>query len=335
MNDVALTLLSGAATVAAVTVSIALLLALFAAWTARRVEAALPPAGRWIDAGLTRLHVREAGPEGAPAIVMIHGLAGQAAHYSYGVVPRLDQRFRTVAPDRPGSGYSPRHAKAPAHLRAQADAIAALIEVLDLGRPLVVGHSLGGAIALALALDYPDKVAGLALLAPLTHMQETPPTVFKGLTIRSRLLRGMVAWTLMVPASIKNSRKTLAQVFGPDRVPADFATRGGGLLGLRPKAFVGASRDLQALPDYLPQQQARYGELRVPVQVLYGRDDRILDWKANGQALVDKVPGATLALIDGGHMLPITHPDACADFIDAAARACGPTVRIAGHAAAR
>lgn len=321
MNDVGIILLSAAA-VLALMILAALLLALFTAWTARRVEAALPPSGRWIDTGLARLHVREAGPDGAPAIVMIHGLAGQAAHYTYAVAPRLAGRFRTVAPDRPGSGYSPRHAKAPAHLRAQADTIAALIEVMDLGRPLVVGHSLGGAIALALALDYPDRVAGLALLAPLTHMQDAPPDVFKGLTIQSRLVRGLVAWTLMVPASIRNSRRTLTQVFGPDPVPPDFAMRGGGLLGLRPQAFVGASRDLQALPDYLPQQQARYGQLRMPVHVLYGRDDRILDWKHNGQALVDQVPGASLTLVDGGHMLPITHPDACADFIRAAAARC-------------
>jgi surfactin synthase thioesterase subunit len=56
----------------------------------------------------------------------------------------------------------------------------------------------------------------------------------------------------------------------------------------------------------------------VPVSVLYGKDDRILDWKANGQALVDKVPGARLELIEGGHMLPVTQVAATADFIEAA-----------------
>jgi pimeloyl-ACP methyl ester carboxylesterase len=331
MSPLAITLLSivGAILLAA------LGLALFTAWTARKVEAALPPRGRWIEAGATRLHVREAGPDGAPPIVMIHGLAGQSSHYTYGVVPRLEERFRTVALDRPGAGYSPRDAGAPADLRAQADAVAALIDVLGLGRPLVVGHSLGGAIALALALDYPEKVAGLALLAPLTHMQDAPPAVFKGLTIQSPLLRTLVAWTLMIPASIRNSRKTLAQVFGPDPVPSDFGTRGGGLLGLRPKSFIGASRDLQALPDTLPQQQARYGRLSVPVHVLYGRGDRILDWKSNGQGLVDAAPDATLTLIDGGHMLPVTHPQQCADFIEGVARACSASMQGATRAAAR
>jgi pimeloyl-ACP methyl ester carboxylesterase len=75
---------------------------------------------------------------------------------------------------------------------------------------------------------------------------------------------------------------------------------------------------MQALPDRLPQLQARYPELCVPVHVLHGKDDRILDWKANGQALVDKVPGARLELVEGGHMLPITQPAVSAGFIAAA-----------------
>jgi hypothetical protein len=71
-------------------------------------------------------------------------------------------------------------------------------------------------------------VGGLALIAPLTHMQDAVPPVFEGLTILSPCWRRFVAWTLAVPASIRNSRATLEQVFGPDLVPHDFATRGGG-----------------------------------------------------------------------------------------------------------
>jgi pimeloyl-ACP methyl ester carboxylesterase len=331
MSALATTLLSVLAVLLCAILCTTLALALFTWFTARKVEAALPPKGRFVDAAGARLHVREDGPEGAPAVVMIHGLAGQSAHYSYGVMPRLLDRFRMIALDRPGSGYSPRAQHVPADLRAQAATVAALIDALGLERPLVVGHSLGGAIALALALDYPDRVAGLALVAPLTHIQDAPPGVFKALTIESPLIRHLVAWTLMIPNSIRNSKATLAQVFGPDAVPKDFATRGGGMLGLRPASFLGASRDLQALPGSLPQQEARYGGLQVPVHVLYGRGDRILDWKANGQALVDKVPGARLELVDGGHMLPVTHPQACADFIDACARAFVPAARSAAR----
>jgi pimeloyl-ACP methyl ester carboxylesterase len=293
--------------------------ALFTLYTARKVEALLPPKGRFVDVPGARLHVREFGD--GPALLMVHGLAGQLSHYTYGIAGLLSNRFRVVAVDRPGSGFSTRPEGTPADLSTQAAALAALIDELGLDKPLVVGHSLGGAIALALAAEYPDKVAGLALLAPLTHMIDDVPPVFRGLTIASPGMRKLLAWTLAVPASISKSRATLEQVFGPEAVPKDFATRGGGLLSLRPSSFLSASSDLQALPERLPQLERRYGELRLPVAILYGKDDRILDWKLNGQGLVDKLPGARLELIEGGHMIPITNPDACAAFIAAAASA--------------
>jgi pimeloyl-ACP methyl ester carboxylesterase len=296
------------------------ILALFTAWTARKVEAVLPAKGRFIDVPGARLHIREFGEAHAerPAIVMIHGLAGQLSHYTYGVAGRLSAQHRVIVVDRPGSGYSTRAPGTSADLSAQASAIAALIRTLGVGPAFVVGHSLGGAIALTMALEHPREVAGLGLLAPLTHLREDVPPAFAGLTIQSPLVRQLVAWTLAIPASIKKSAATLEMVFGPEAVPKDFATKGGGLLSLRPSAFLSASADLQALPARLPLVQERYGELRVPVSVLYGKDDRILDWKANGQALVDKAPGARLELVEGGHMLPVTQVETTVAFIETA-----------------
>jgi pimeloyl-ACP methyl ester carboxylesterase len=296
------------------------ILVLFTWWTARKVESVLPAKGRFIDVPGARLHIREFGEASAerPPILLIHGLAGQLSHYTYGVAGRLAARHRVIVVDRPGSGYSTRAPDAAADLSTQAAALAALVRTLGLGPTFVVGHSLGGAVALTMALEHPRQVAGLALLAPLTHIRDDVPPVFKGLTIASPRVRKLVAWTLAIPASIRNSAATLEVVFGPEAVPKDFATKGGGLLSLRPGAFLSASSDLQALPERLPQVQARYGELRMPVSVLYGKDDRILDWKDNGQALVDKVPGARLALVEGGHMLPVTQVEATAGFIEEA-----------------
>lgn len=297
------------------------ILVLFSWYTARKVESLLPPKGRFVEVPGARLHLREFGESqaGRPTILMIHGLAGQLAHYTYGVAGRLAAQHRVIVVDRPGSGYSTRAPGVAADLSTQAQALAALLRTLGPEPAFVVGHSLGGAVALTLALEHPQQVAGLALLAPLTHIREDVPPAFKGLTIESPLVRKLVAWTLAIPASIKNSKPTLEMVFGPEAVPRDFATRGGGLLSLRPSAFLSASSDLQALPDRLPQVQARYAELRLPVSVLYGKDDRILDWKANGQALVDQVPGARLELVEGGHMLPVTQVETTAAFIEAAA----------------
>jgi pimeloyl-ACP methyl ester carboxylesterase len=329
------TVLSVIGILAGVLALCAAILVLFTWWTARKVESVLPPKGRFIDVPGARLHIREFGgaSAGRPAILMIHGLAGQLSHYTYGVAGRLAAHHRVVVVDRPGSGYSTRAPDASADLSAQAAAMAALIRTLDIGPAFVVGHSLGGAIALTMALEQPNQVAGLALLAPLTHIREDVPPVFAGLTIQSPLMRRVVAWTLAIPASVKKSAATLEAVFGPEPVPKDFATKGGGLLSLRPSAFLSASADLQALAARLPQVQARYHELRVPVSVLYGKDDRILDWKANGQALVDKVPGARLELVEGGHMLPVTQVEVTAGFIEGALNPPGSSPRPSSHTA--
>jgi pimeloyl-ACP methyl ester carboxylesterase len=299
--------------------------ALFTWRTAKRIEGFLPPRGRFIDVPGARLHVREAGS--GPAILLVHGMAGQLAHYNYGVIDQLSSDYRVVAVDRPGSGYSTRDT--PADLGTQANALSALIATLGLERPLVVGHSLGGALALKLAQDHPQRVGALALIAPFTHTPRDYPEVFKALTIRSQLMRKLVAWTVATPASIARSAKVLPIVFGPEPVPADFATKGGGLHSLRPSQFLAASADMQALPDVMPTLEQQYAGLQLPVRVLFGKGDRLLDWRANGQALVDKLPGSTLTLVEGGHMLPVTQPELTAGFIRAAAE------ELFGSAAAR
>ncbi|MGO9513537.1 MAG: alpha/beta fold hydrolase [Steroidobacteraceae bacterium] len=295
-------------------------LVVFTLLTARRVQAALPPAGRFIEVPGARLHIVERGQ--GPALLLVHGLAGQLCHFTYGIVDELATQYRVVAVDRPGSGYSVRAAGASASLSAQADALAALIETLRLGRPVVVGHSLGGALALALAQRHPQQVAGLALVAPLTHLTQGVPAPFRGLAIAKPWLRTLVAWTLAVPLSIAMRKQVLGVLFAPESVPRDFATRGGGLLALRPSHFIAASADLAAIPDDLPEMMQRYGAMHLPVNILYGRGDRILNPQTQGEALAAKLPGAQLTLVDGGHMLPITAPARTAQFIrEAAGRA--------------
>ena len=79
-------------------------LVLFTWRTVRRVEAAVPPVGRFIDLPGARLHVVERGQ--GPALLLVHGLAGQLRHFTYDIVERLAINHRVVAVDRPGSGYS-------------------------------------------------------------------------------------------------------------------------------------------------------------------------------------------------------------------------------------
>ena len=128
-----------------------------------------------------------------------------------------------------------------------------------------------------------------------------------------------MAWTIAIPAAIRRGQETLAIVFGPDKPPADFATKGGGLLGLRPKNFIGGSEDVIGAAVDLPKMVERYSSLTVPIAILFGTNDGILNYESNGTTMQKKVSGLTLELVPGGHMLPVTAPKETAEFIKAAA----------------
>ena len=288
-------------------------LALFSGYIARRVTRAFPPEGRFVDIGGDRLHYVEYGS--GPPIVFVHGLAGQLRNFAYLPLARLAQQHRVILVDRPGAGRSLRGAGSQANVFAQARTIAAFIDALKLDRPVLVGHSLGGAIALAVGLNHPERVSRLALIAPLSHEQTEPPGPFKPLLLPSPLVRRFVSWTFAIPMTILTGRKAVQQVFAPEAVPRDFPVKGGGLLGLRQRVFYATATDLLSAPIDLPAMTRRYAELSLPVDVLYGRADPILNWRDHGEALAKKSARVRLKVVEGGHMLPVTMPEATVDWL--------------------
>ncbi len=292
-------------------------LAVFAWTTNRRIDAGFKPQGRFVDVPGARLHVVDRGT--GPAILLVHGLGGHARHFTYGVEKLLSARFRVLAVDRPGSGHSQRHAGASASMASQADALAALLDQLGVSQATVVGHSLGGAISLMLAARHPHRVKALALIAPLTLTPEGLPAPFRGLDITQPALRKFVAWTFAVPGFIARSPAIMKTLFSPETPPKDFATRAGGLMSLKPSQFIAASTDLAAIPDSLPTLEASYAQLKLPVAMLYGTGDQVLDPQLHAHAFVARVPHTQLTLVDGGHMLPVTQVTRTAAFIEAVA----------------
>lgn len=280
---------------------------------AAEAERAVPPAGRFVDVLGNRIHYVEQG-EGRP-ILFIHGLGAQLHQFRAPLFGRLDG-FRLVAIDRPGSGYSVRAGGASARLSEQARVVRGFIEALGLEKPLVVGHSLGGAVALALAIEHPGVVSGLALLSPHTRHSGKVSPEFAPLYIRSPLKRFLVSHTVAVPAAQKFAAQTLAYVFGPQEPPADYMTEGGGWLGLRPSHVYGASTDIVDLVHDPAPIEGRYGEIGVPVGILYGTADRVLDHRKHGAEMVGRIPNLDLELAEGvGHMPQFADPERTAAFI--------------------
>ena len=294
-------------------------LALYAAAAARRFERRVPRDGDLIDVEGARLHVVERGQ--GPGLLLIHGLGGQLRNFSRLLHP-LAERHRVVLVDRPGSGYSTAAAALQPSLAEQARSLASLIDRLGFDRPVVVGHSLGGALALVLALNHPASVGGLALLAPFTRPVSDVPSAFALLAVRSPLMRALIAWTAVVPLAQMAPERTAALVFAPEPVPRDFAVAGGGALGLRPANFQATSADLVSANDVASEIAARCGELDMPVEILFGAEDAILDPKHHGAETAAAIRGAKLELAEGGHMIPYTRPEVVAEWIERAAERC-------------
>jgi pimeloyl-ACP methyl ester carboxylesterase len=268
---------------------------------AAEAERLVPPLGKFIDINGSRIHYYEAG-EGRP-ILMIHGLGGHYHQFRKPVMEALGPSYRMIAIDREGSGHSTRAEGRTGRLPEQAALVRAFIEALKLDKPLLVGHSLGGTVALQTAVDYPDQVAGLVLLSPLTQMMDALKPEFRRLYLPSPLLRRFLSNTFAVPLAARNADAVLRFVFSPNKPPEDFATEGGGLLSLRPDHFYATSTDLVAIPLDLAQLQARYGELRMPVGIIYGTGDQVLDYRMHGERMLSQVRDVELELLeDVGHM---------------------------------
>jgi pimeloyl-ACP methyl ester carboxylesterase len=295
-------------------------------WIAAKAERLVPPVGKFIEIDGNRIHYVDQG-EGRP-IVFVHGLGAQLHHFRHTLFGRFGPGYRLIALDRPGSGYSVRARGATGRLPEQAEIVRRFIETLELERPLVIGHSLGGAIALTLAVEHPEAICGIALLAPLTHLEAGAREKFGALYIPSRLLRRIMAYTMAIPTSLRYARPTMEFIFAPQVVPADYMAAAGGWLGLRPTHFYATSSDVVAIERDLGRIEGRYGEIAMPAGILFGAADRVIDIRVHGEPMQDRIDRLDFEPVEGlGHMPQFVEPERVIAFIERiAARAFpGPT----------
>ena len=187
----------------------------------RKTEREHPPTGRFVTADGVRLHYIEKG-EGPP-VVLLHGNVVTAEDFqTSGVLDLLARRHRVIAFDRPGFGYSDRPHGSAWSARAQADLLRAAFVVLGIDRPVVLGHSLGASVALALALNHPEEVRGLVLVSGYYYPTLRADVLLSSpaaIPLLGDLLRYSISpllGKLMQPLLIKG-------MFAPLPVPASFA----------------------------------------------------------------------------------------------------------------
>lgn len=288
---------------------------------ALRVGAAHPPAGPFVPVAGGRLATIQAGPEAAPraTVVLIHGASANAADPMEGVGRRLAQAgFRVVAFDRPGAGWSDRVGGARAGDPAvQAAAIAQGLAAMGVGPALVLGHSWGAAAALALALDHPERVSGLALVSPVAMpFPQRMRLPWYGRLAAEPPLAWLLSLTLGPPLALYHLRSASAQAFRPQELVPDYLARARASLVLRPGALLANVEDLMGLPAALGRLRPRYGSLGVPTVIVSGEADPLVPVAGQARPLAEAIPGARLVLLPGiGHMLPWVAAEALAEAV--------------------
>jgi pimeloyl-ACP methyl ester carboxylesterase len=285
----------------------------------RAIERRFPPRGRFIMAGGLRQHVVELGataPAGSPPIVLLHG-AGCNLEDLRALGERLATTHRVILVDRPGQGWSEGRGRATCSAPAQAKILRELLGRLGIARAVIVGHSWGGTLAVTFALDHPDCVAGLVLLAPPTH-----PHLHRLTWLYGMLSPPVAGWlfsrTFAVPLSALALETGVRGAFVPQTPPPDYLSRSAAWLLLRPRCFLANARDIAGLQRFLTGQVPRYRDLRIPVVVASGDRDAIVAPRLHTMAFAVALPGAKLVLLPGvGHMPHHAEPERIVAEIEA------------------
>lgn len=260
-------------------------------------ESKHPPIGKFIEVEGIRLHYVDEGS--GPAIVLIHGASGNIRDWTFSMVGRLKDRFRVIAIDRPGLGYSGRIAGDGANPAEQARVFAAAVEALGEERVLIAGHSWGGALATAWALNRPDQVAGAAILAGATM----PWGGDGGLLYRLGASEVSPILSSIARVYVGNGESEITRVFKPDTPPPGYIDYLGVELALRRSTFRWNAEDIDELNDNLVNISPRYPELAMPMEVLHGDADTIVGLDIHSRPLVKAAQNARLTVLKGtGHM---------------------------------
>lgn len=291
-------------------------------------EQAFPPEGQFIEVDGRRVHavVRGSGPD----LVLIHGASGSTRDFTFAFMDRMADRYRVIAFDRPGLGWSDRASDAyggalntaaepPAE---QAVLLQAAAAQLGAERPIVLGHSYGGAVALAWALERPNALSGLVVLSGASNPWPGGLGPLYGIA-SSRLGAATVVPMLTAFVPLSRADEAIAGIFAPQAPPEGYAEHIGVGLTLRRETLRANARQVNSLYPHIVEMSARYRGIGVPTEIVHGTEDEIVPLTIHSEPLATQIPGERLTRLEGiGHMphhVPAAEVEAAIDRVAARA----------------
>jgi len=281
---------------------------------ARRAERRHPPEGKFLTIDGVRLHYIERGT--GPVVVLLHGNGTMARDFVLsGLFDLLAKDHRVIAFDRPGFGFSERPRWRIWSAEAQAELLHRALINLDARRVVIVGHSWGTLVAIALGLRDQTNAAGLVLLSGYyfpTARVDVALMSWSALPILGDILRYTLSpflGRLMAPMIHR-------KLFAPSAVTSRFAREFPVELAVRPSQIRASAAETALMIPAAASMVPRYPELSMPVTIMAGEGDRIVDFNRQSGRLNAELEGSTLRKMPGvGHMIHHTDPDRVAAII--------------------
>ena len=226
-----------------------------------------------------------------PPLVLIHGAGGD--HLSWLPELRRLPDYRVITLDLPGHGKT--DGPGCQSIEDYARRVVKFLDVSGFSRAVFVGHSMGGAIALALALDYPDRVVGMVLISTGACLP-IPSSVIENASNQSTLLLAI--------------QRLQEMSFGSQTSPALSEISLKRLTEIRQPLLLG---DLVACDRF--NMTGRLGAIRSPALVVCGTEDKLTPIRFS-ELLSSQIPGAALQTVErAGHMLILEQPGRLAKLI--------------------
>jgi pimeloyl-ACP methyl ester carboxylesterase len=286
---------------------------------ARNAESDNPPAGQFLEIGGVRLHYVERGS--GPALVLLHGNGSMIQDFeSSGLIDLAARNYRVIVFDRPGFGHSDRPRNVVWTPAAQAELINSALERLGVSHAIVLGHSWGASVAVALALNYPRLVQGLVLASGYYYPTFRPDVVAVSAPAVP-LVGDVLRYTIAPLVSRLMWPLLMTKIFGPRSVPEKFE----GFpkeMALRPSQIrASAAESALMIPDAF-QFRDQYANLTMPMVIVAGEEDRLVDIDTQSERLHRDVPQSRFHRVPGtGHMIHQTATGAVMSAIDEVATA--------------
>lgn len=279
-----------------------------------------PPPGRTLSVDGQPIFVRQSGT--GPDIVLLHGLGDSSLGWQYLEGPLVDAGYRVTVWDALGAGRSAKPSDGNYSIAAHLRRLVIALDMLEIERATIVGHSLGGSLALVFAHAHPERTIALCLIDPAAYREGAlDGRWFWDTPLIAEIVLGVLSTEMLVDFGMEQN------FANPARIPVELrklyireALRDGTIRAL-------VNQERQLIPDDPEAWEAGHRTIRAPTMILWGANDALVP-VAQGRRLVREIAGSELVVLpDLAHSPQLEEPAAVLahllPFLDATHSALG------------